>query len=81
MLHIHSPTPFLFHLALVEYSMHYALRLQFIFSNNWKHFKKYRIMHSHHLKPYDNETNGKKKDRMGLCRNIFFCTSEIYFTI
>lgn len=34
-----------------------SLRLHSIFSNNLKHFKKYRIMHSHHLKPYDKETN------------------------
>lgn len=49
---------------------HYALRLHVMFSNNLKHFKKYRIMHSHHFKLYDKETNGKKKDRVRLCGNL-----------
>lgn len=67
---------------------HYALRLHVMFSNNLKHFKKYRIMHSHHFKLYNKETNGKKERQSEIMRKPqdsmdygFFCTSDIYFAI
>lgn len=53
----------------MPYVKHHALRLHVIISNNLKHFKKHKTMHSHHFKPYDKETSGKRKARVRLCRN------------
>lgn len=64
-----------------------------MFSNNPKHFKKYRSTHSHHFKAYHKKRNGKKnKERQYYAetltfygfwlflylRNIFYCLESAH---